>query len=129
MKSIATLIALFASQIALADTTVLKCVVPSETNAVTMNIVLAADQSVDFITFELNQKSETPALFAQLEKGELTKQMSQGYVNMLVLTEETSQEEGVITKAGFLGLSQDTANSFSGFIAAFGNIYPLACTK
>lgn len=121
--------ALMMTQLSNAETTILKCVVPSQTQAVQMEITLGDDQSVDFVTLNILQKSQTTTFFNQMEKGQLKEQMSQGFVNFLAMTEETAQVDGVIVKSGFLGLSQDQTGKFSGFLAAQGNVYPLLCEK
>lgn len=114
---------------AMADTTVLKCVVPSETNAVTLHIDLADDQSVDFVTVSLNERTKSAVFFSQMDKGTIAAQLQAGFLNLLALTETTDQVDGVILNTGFLGLSLESNGTFGGFLAANGNIYPLSCTK
>lgn len=127
MLLVAATIAL--SQMSFAETTVLNCTVPSQTQAVKIELVLGDDQSVDFVTLNILQKSENSTFFSQMEKGQLKQQMSQGFVNFLALTEETAQVDGVIVKSGFLGLNLEQDGKFSGFLAAKGNVYPLLCEK
>lgn len=109
--------------------TLLSCVVPSETNVVTMNIELMEDQSSDFVVVTLVNRSATSQFFSQMDKGAVADQMKNGYLQLLALTEQTSQVDGVITNTGFLGLGLEQDGSFGGFLAANGNIYPLTCTK
>ncbi len=109
--------------------TLLNCVVPSETNAVKMNIELIEDQSSDFVVVSLVERAKTSQFFSQMDKGSVADQMKNGYLQLLALTEQTSQVDGVITNTGFLGLGLEADGSFGGFLAANGNIYPLTCTK
>ena len=127
MKKLLVLSAILLSQVALADTTEFTCVVPSNTNAVTLNITLGADTSIDFVTINLNEASGASVFYSQMDKGALDQQIAQGYANMLVLTDNTQQTNGVITDAGFLAVSKETDGTFSGFLAAKGNVYPLSC--
>lgn len=113
---------------AFADTNIVTCVVPSETNSVVLSVDQADDQSVDFVTVNLVEKSATSMFFSQMDKGTIAQQMQAGFLNVLALTEKTNQVDGVITNTGFLALSMESAGKFSGFLAAKGNIYPLDCT-
>ncbi|MEK2644130.1 hypothetical protein [Bdellovibrio sp. BCCA] len=112
---------------AMADTTVLKCVVP-ESTSVSLNIDLADDQSADFVIVSLNEKSAQSVFFSQMDKGTVAAQIQNGFLNLLALTDKSSQEDGVIKNTGFLGLGKEADGSFGGFLAANGNIYPLSCT-
>ncbi|WP_374077440.1 hypothetical protein [Bdellovibrio bacteriovorus] len=112
---------------AMADTTVLKCVVP-ESTSVTLNVDLADDQSVDFVVVSLNEKSNQSVFFSQMDKGTVAAQIQNGFLNLLALTDKSSQEDGVIKNTGFLGLGKEADGSFGGFLAANGNIYPLSCS-
>lgn len=114
---------------AMADTTVLKCVVPSNTNSVTLTVDLADDQSVDFITVNLVERSKNSLFFSQMDKGTVANQIKNGFLNLLALTDKSAQVEGVIMNTGFLGLGLENDGTFGGFLAANGNIYPLSCTK
>lgn len=114
---------------AMADTTVLKCVVPSNTNSVTLTVDLADDQSVDFITVNLVERSKNSLFFSQMDKGTVANQIKNGFLNLLALTDKSAQVEGVIVNTGFLGLGLENDGTFGGFLAANGNIYPLSCTK
>lgn len=128
MKKLILATLLLTSVSAFADKTVLDCQVPSEPVVVTMQVGLGDDQSIDFLTITLNEKTGPAVFFSQLEKGELEKQLSSNFVNLLALTEATSQPDGVITNAGFMALSkEDDGTDFAGFLAAKGNIYPLHC--
>lgn len=112
---------------AMADTTVLKCVVP-ESSSVSLTVDLADDQSVDFVMVNLNEKSAQSTFFSQMDKGTIANQLQNGFLNLLALTDKSTQEDGVIKNTGFLGLGKEADGSFSGFLAANGNIYPLACS-
>nr|BFD65577.1 hypothetical protein HAGR004_05990 [Bdellovibrio sp. HAGR004] len=114
---------------AMADTTIMKCVVPSESNAVTLTVELADDQSVDFVVVNLVERAKTAVFFSQMDKGTVAQQIQNGFLNLLALTDKSSQVDGVITNTGFLGLSLENDGVFGGFLAANGNIYPLSCTK
>lgn len=111
---------------AMANTSVLKCTVP-ESQTVNLNIELADDQSVDFVMVHLNEQHNETVFFSQMDKGTVAAQLKNGFINLLALTEKSTQEDGVIKNTGFLGLSKDTDGSFGGFLAANGNIYPLSC--
>lgn len=124
-KMILTAFVLFGSS-AMANTTVLNCAVP-ESKTVSLNIELADDQSVDFVTVNLNESSNTSVFFSQMDKGSVAEQIKNGFVNLLALTERTKAEDGVIKNTGFLGLAKEADGSFSGFLAANGNVYPLSC--
>ena len=126
-KMIAAALILMGSS-AMADTTVLKCVVPGSTS-VTLNVDLADDQSVDFVIVSLSEKKSQSTFFSQMDKGTVAAQLQNGFLNLLALTDKSAQEDGVIKNTGFLGLGQENDGSFGGFLAANGNIYPLSCTK
>lgn len=114
---------------AMADTTIMKCVVPSENNSVTLTVDLADDQSVDFVVVNLVERAKTAVFFSQMDKGTVAQQIQNGFLNLLALTDKSSQVDGVITNTGFLGLGLENDGTFGGFLAANGNIYPLSCTK
>ncbi|AFY00193.1 hypothetical protein [Bdellovibrio bacteriovorus] len=114
---------------AMADSRIMTCVVPSETNAVTLAVDLADDQSADFVMVNLNERTKSAVFFSQMDKGTIAQQLQNGFLNLLALTEKSSQVDGVITNTGFLGLSLESDGTFGGFLAANGNIYPLSCTK
>lgn len=126
-KMIAAALILMGSS-AMADTTVLKCVVPGSTS-VTLNVDLADDQSVDFVIVSLSEKKSQSTFFSQMDKGTVAAQLQNGFLNLLALTDKSAQEDGVIKNTGFLGLGKENDGSFGGFLAANGNIYPLSCTK
>ncbi|HWU43752.1 MAG TPA: hypothetical protein VN132_09950 [Bdellovibrio sp.] len=129
MKKIIFASILFAST-AFADTTLLNCVVPSKTNSVKAVITLGDDQSADFLTVNLTEQKGTSQFYNQMDKGEVGKSMDQGFLNTLAMTEQTGQTpDGVIVNTGFLALSKGQDGSFSGFLTAKGNIYPLNCAK
>ncbi|KHD88930.1 MAG: hypothetical protein OM95_05500 [Bdellovibrio sp. ArHS] len=112
---------------AMADT-VLNCAVP-ESQFVSLNIDLADDQSVDFVTVSLSEKTKQSIFFSQMDKGTVVEQMNNGFLQLLALTDKSAQEDGVIKNTGFLALGKEANGSFGGFLAANGNIYPLSCTK
>ncbi|UXR64952.1 hypothetical protein EZJ49_01645 [Bdellovibrio bacteriovorus] len=114
---------------AMADTTIMKCVVPSENNSVTLTVDLADDQSVDFVVVNLVERAKTAVFFSQMDKGTVAQQIQNGFLNLLALTDKSTQVDGVITNTGFLGLGLENDGTFGGFLAANGNIYPLSCTK
>lgn len=111
---------------AMADTSILKCTVP-DSRTVSLNIELADDQSVDFVMVYLNEQNNETTFFSQMDKGTVDTQIKNGFINLLALTEKSTQEDGVIKNTGFLGLAKDTNGVFGGFLAAKGNIYPLNC--
>ena len=128
MKSIIIAALVLMGSSAMADTTVLKCAVP-ESTSVSLNIDLADDQSVDFVMVHLTEKNNQSVFFSQLDKGTVDGQIQAGFLNILALTDKSAQEDGVIKNTGFLGLGKEADGSFSGFLAANGNIYPLSCSK
>ncbi|HEY8272782.1 MAG TPA: hypothetical protein VIG33_17950 [Pseudobdellovibrionaceae bacterium] len=114
-----------------AQVPVFKCNVPVKTSTptVSVNVSISDNESVDYITVQLNDKTATN-LFMQLEKGSLQKQITAGGVTTLVLGDQFSQgADGVIRDGGVLGLGTDTSGKWSGMLAAKGNVYPLECTK
>ncbi|QLY25899.1 hypothetical protein [Bdellovibrio sp. KM01] len=131
MKKLIAAALILAGSTAFADSTVLKCSAPSKGKAATINVTLGDDTSVDFLTMEVSEKTGSSTFFAQLDKGTVANQLKQGYLQMLALTEKSAQtEDGVIRNTGFFGVSSDNKGaSFSGFMAANGNIYPVSCTK
>lgn len=128
MKSILTFALVLFGSTAFADTTIFNCVVPGSTS-VSMSINLADDQSSDFVMASLSERSGSSLFFSQLEKGEVAEQIKNGYLQILAMTEKTSQEDGVIVNTGFLALGAEANGTFGGFLAARGNIYPLSCKK
>lgn len=114
---------------AMADTTIMKCVVPSENNSVTLTVDLADDQSVDFVVVNLVERAKTAVFFSQMDKGTVAQQIQNGFLNLMALTDKSAQVDGVIVNTGFLGLGLENDGTFGGFLAANGNIYPLSCTK
>ncbi len=112
-----------------ADTTLFTCTVPSATKAITLNIVQGDDQSADFVTLTLKEKTGDSVFFSQADKGTVATQIAAGYYNALVLTDATRQADGAIVNSGFLALAKQADGSFGGFVAAKGNVYPLSCTK
>jgi len=128
MKSVIFALSLILGTSAMAaNTSLFKCVVPSDTKAVTVNIDIGDDASADFVTVTLNEKSGASTFFSQNDKGSVNTQIQAGNFNMLALTEKSAQVDGVIQSSGFLALASSN-NAFSGFLAANGNIYPLQCT-
>ncbi|MFS4458495.1 hypothetical protein [Bdellovibrio sp. HCB2-146] len=127
MKNLLVAAMLLVGSSAFADTTIVKCVVPSATNSVTLKVDQADDESVDFVAVYLNEKSGASTFFSQMDKGTVAQQLQNGFLNILALTEKSNQVDGVITNTGFLALSLESAGKFSGFLAAKGNIYPLDC--
>lgn len=126
MKKMILAALLLVGSSAMANTSVLKCIVP-ESHTVSLNIELEDDQSVDFVTVQLNEQNNQTVFFSQMDKGSVDAQIKSGFINLLALTEKSTQEDGVIKNTGFLGLSKEANGTFSGFLAANGNIYPLSC--
>lgn len=128
MKNLIVAALLLIGSSAMAETTVLKCKVPDSTS-VSLNVELADDQSVDFIIVSLIEKNGSSAFFSQMDKGTVSEQLKNGFLNLLALTDKSAQEDGVIKNTGFLGLGLENNGTFGGFLAANGHIYPLSCTK
>lgn len=129
MRSIITTAAfILASTSAFADTQLLSCKV-QDSKSVSLNVTLADDQQVDFVTVVLVEKSKQAVFFSQMDKGTVQDQLTNGYLNLLALTEKSARVDGVIVNTGFLGLGKEADGTFGGFLAAQGNIYPLSCTR
>ena len=126
-KMILSALVLFSASASMAATTTLNCTVPADKVAVTMTIELSPETSVDFVTMTLVEPKGTSQFFAQLDPGEIDNQLKQGYLQMLAMTEQTGQINGVIVNTGFLALGKEANGSMTGFLSAKGNIYPLAC--
>ncbi|MBO9666745.1 MAG: hypothetical protein J7501_08005 [Bdellovibrio sp.] len=131
MKALITAALVLAGSSAFADSTVMKCSVASKAaKPATITVTLGDDTSVDFVTFQVSEKTGTTTFFSQLDKGSVSGQLKQGYLQTLALTEKSAQtEDGVIRNTGFFGVSAEQGGGFSGFMAASGNIYPVSCTK
>lgn len=128
MKSMVFALSLILGSSAMAaNTSLFKCVVPSDSKAVTLNIDIGDDTSADFVTVTLNEKSGVSTFFSQNDKGSVNTQIQGGNFNMLALTEKSAQVDGVIQSSGFLALAANNG-AYSGFLAANGNVYPLQCT-
>lgn len=133
MKALIALIpALFALNTYAADaTTVLDCVVPNDGAApvVTLTVDVQEETSADFLTVNLNDGANSGVLFTQLEKGDVRAGLDAGGLGTLVLAEDFGVDNGVIRNSGLLMVSAEQDGSFSGFLSAKGNIYPLACSR
>lgn len=130
MKALIALIpALFAMNAQAA--TVLECVVPNENAApaVTLTVDVQEESSADFLTLNLNDGADSGVLFTQLEKGDVKAGLDAGQLGTLVLEEDFGVDNGVIRKSGLLMVSAEQDGTFSGFLSAKGNIYPLACNR
>ncbi|MEK6772504.1 MAG: hypothetical protein AABY64_01070 [Bdellovibrionota bacterium] len=107
---------------------VLKCAVPSEdAKKVTVVVDVGNDISVDFIRLTLVEGEKTIGYFSQIEKGEFSSQMSAGVMGLLLVSETSRQENGVVRNAGFIGIRKE-GNKLNGFISVQSNVYPLECT-
>ncbi|MBK9324087.1 MAG: hypothetical protein IPM97_14275 [Bdellovibrionaceae bacterium] len=96
---------------------------------VTATISVSDNESIDFVTIDLNDKGVS-TLFMQLEKGSVQKQVDGGSFTTLILDDKFSQgEDGVIRNAGILGLGLDQAGVWSGLLSVRSNIYMLECQK
>ncbi|KYG67649.1 hypothetical protein [Bdellovibrio bacteriovorus] len=127
MKSLIVAALVLMGSSAMAET-IFNCAVP-ESKFVSMNIDLADDQSADFVTVSLSEKSKQSIFFSQMDKGAVTEQLNNGFLQLLALTDKSAQEDGVIKNTGFLAIGKEADGSFGGFLAANGNIYPLSCSK
>lgn len=115
---------------AFADTTLFNCSIPSQKNTAKLKINLIEDQSADFLTVDLVEKSGTTQFYNQMNKGDATLSVEKGFLQILALTEKSSQnDEGIVLNSGFLALFKGEDETFTGLLAAKGNIYPLSCTK
>lgn len=122
-------ISLFTALLALADNgAVLTCQVPNAEAPATimLNIAVEGDVSADFVTLQLVDGQNSALFFTQSAKGETEKNLAEGNLAFLVLTEQTKGESGAIRNAGFFAVSK-RGEAFSGFLAANGHVYPLVC--
>ncbi len=134
MKKAILIASLIFSSISMAETA-LQCVVPTQgtDQIVQLTLDLSEENSIDFIMITVDDfnKENQPTqsvFYTQMDKGSTRAQLSQGYLNMLVMTETTSQENGVIHNSGFFAVSVDQPTGlFSGFLAANNNVYPIEC--
>lgn len=105
-----------------------KCQVDGKTPTVVVTVSVSDNESVDFVTVDVNDKGTT-TLFMQMEKGSFAQGVAAGSVTTLVLGEQFSQgDDGVIRDAGIMALGLDNG-AWGGLLSAKGNIYPLTCTK
>lgn len=109
-----------------AEKQLLTCIVSDQNPDLKVMITVSEESTVDFVTFNLVEKSGTTMFFTQFEKGELDKQMKEGGLNTMLMTDTTKNESGVITNAGVISLAKDN-DMYSGVLVAKGNLYPLAC--
>ncbi|QDK36557.1 hypothetical protein [Bdellovibrio sp. NC01] len=129
MKSL-ILASLLIGSSAFADTTLFNCVVPAQTPSVKATVVLADDQSADFVTLTVVEKKGTSTFFFQGDKGSVTEQVKAGSLQFLAMTEQSAQgADGVIVNTGLFSINADQKGAFSGLLLAKGNIYPLSCSK
>jgi hypothetical protein len=127
-KMILSTLVLLSASASMATTQNLHCTVPSDKVAVKMEIELSAEASVDYVTMNLVDAKSTSVFYSQMEKGQIADQLKNGFLQLLAMTDSTAQgTDGVIVNAGFLALGKEADGSFSGFLSAQGNIYPLAC--
>lgn len=108
---------------------VFQCQVPVDNDEAVVNLemTIGGDLSLDFLTVTLNELNENFIFFTQLPKGQLAKDIKSGQLEYLLLTEESSQTNGVVKKAGYLMMTKEDAGNYSGMVAAVGNVYPLIC--
>lgn len=111
--------------------TKLDCVVPLKDAApvVHVDVALANDTSVDFVTVTITGRKSNDVLFVQVEKGSVDAQLDQNGLSLMLIQEGVSVEDGVIKKAGVLSLQKDADGKFNGAMLALGNIYQLSCTR
>lgn len=105
-----------------------KCMVPANAPSVSVNISVSDNESVDFVTVDLNDKAKVN-LFMQMEKDSFKKQVDAGQLTTLVLGDQFQQgNDGVIRDSGILALGLENGK-WGGLLSAKGNVYPLDCTK
>lgn len=111
----------------------LACQVPSKEtkkeDTVRVDVLMANDTSIDFVTFQVKEKSGQKILFIQATKGSVEKKLSSGALSTLVMEETAGQEAGVYKNSGLFNLQVAQDQSYQGMLIAFGNIYPLVCEK
>lgn len=107
----------------------LNCQVPVEQGnpTVTVDVTLANDTSVDFVTIAIKGPKVSETFFIQLEQGSFENQLSTGNIGTLAIQEGFAQEDGVLKKAGFLVLNKDASGNFGGMLAGLNSIFPLTC--
>ncbi len=107
---------------------IMSCMVPAESVKVFLQIEMYNDTSKDFLSFTLDEDGTTSVFHNQDDKDKIKENIEAGSLNMLLLTDRMSQENGVIKNVGLLSLSKQD-DAFSGFLVAKGNIYPLICVS
>ena len=108
----------------------LSCAVPIEngTATVKLEVTLGTDASIDFVTLALTGPgTATATFFMQMDKGAFGKSLQQGSFQTLLLQEAFAVNEGVYEKAGLISVNKEADGTYTGLMAALGNIYPLAC--
>ncbi len=111
------------------DKPFLNCTVPMEggTSPVKLTLTLTSDTSADFIKAILVDGQTTLNFFSQLKKDEALAQLTSGSMGLVLVSETSRQENGVVRNAGFMGIAKRD-NAFSGLLSAQGSLYPLQCT-
>lgn len=120
--------ALSLSAFAAEEKPLLNCTVPSEAaTKVTLTLTVTNDSSADFVKATLVDGQTTISFFSQIQKGEAASQMAAGSLGLLLVSESSRQENGVLRNGGFLGVRKQD-NKMSGLLSAQSSLYPLECT-
>lgn len=108
---------------------VAKCIVPNSVPAVEMTITQEADEAVDFLLITLKDGEEQIEFFSQNDAGSVADQIADGELAVLVMSDSSRYDNGIIRNAGILTLEalEESKTDFVGFGFILGNIYPFAC--
>lgn len=127
LSIIALLVSFNLSAVA-AEKAFMDCVVPTDSGAaVTVKGTISNESAVDFIRLTVVD-GQTTQFFSQVESGQVDSQIKSGSLTLLLVSDSSRQENGVIRNAGFMGLGKKDGNKFSGLMSAQSHIYPLECT-
>ncbi len=106
------------------------CIVPVENSKITLTITKEDDQSIDFLLISLMEGKTETLFYSQDDKGGTDDQIKDGLLNLVLLTDETRVENGVVYNAGFFnaGAVDEGSTEYDGLMMAKGNIYPFVCS-
>ncbi len=129
MKIVLSTMILLVSMGAHAAQDLMHCTVPVENSKITLTITKEDDQSIDFLLISLKEGKTETLFYSQDDKGGTDDQLKEGLLNLVLLTDDTRVENGVVYNAGFFnaGAVGEGSVEYDGLMMAKGNIYPFAC--
>lgn len=110
-------------------TPLLICVVPNQTMQrpqVALRVGTSA-QSRSTLLVTLVEGTRTSEMTAQVTLDEARSSIQEGQFSTVLLKNDFSFENGVMHNAGFLSVKPAPGNTWEGFLAANGSVYPLSC--